>query len=185
VTDGWDAVILAGGAGERLGGVSKAELVVGGLSLLERSLAAVAGARRVAIVGGPRYDGALWTVEDPPGGGPAPGVVAGLRALADGRVPSEWTLVIAVDTPAAADAVPTLLAARAGDGAWVVDADGREQPLLALYRTAAISAHADAQGAPMRRLVGGLDMVVVADPSLAAHDVDTWDDVDFWKERLG
>jgi molybdopterin-guanine dinucleotide biosynthesis protein A len=180
----WDAIILAGGRGERLGGVAKSDLVLGDASLLDRAVAAVTGAAEVIIVGGSRRDGVLWTVEDPPGGGPAAGVLAGIASLADGRDPAPWTLVLAVDTPGASDAVPALLGARAKDGAWVVDGEGRVQPLLAVYRTGALGSDGDPHGAPMRTLVGGLDMVPVADPAAAAHDVDTWEDVDFWKGRL-
>lgn len=180
----WDAIILAGGRGERLGGVSKSDIVVGDISLLDRALAAVAGAREVVIVGGPRREGVRWTLEDPPGGGPAAGVLAGLAALADGREASPWTLVLAVDSPGAADAIPGLLAARAADGAWVVENGGRAQQLLAVYRTAALGLDGDPHSAPMRTLVAGLDMVPVADPAAAAHDVDTWGDVEFWKGRL-
>lgn len=182
--EAWDAIILGGGRGERLGGVSKSDLLVGDSPLLDRALAAVGGAADVVIVGGSRRDGVRWTLEEPPGGGPAAGVLAGLAALASSREPSPWTVVLAVDTPGAADAVPALLAARAQDGAWVIDDHGREQPLLAAYRTAVLALDGDPHGAPMRTLVAGLDMVAVADPAAAAHDVDTWEDVEFWKGRL-
>lgn len=180
----WDAIILGGGAGERLGGVVKSDLVLGERSLLDLARAAVTGAEETVIVGGPRQDGALWAVEDPPGGGPAAGVLAGLRALAVGRDPASWTVVLAVDTPGAAQAVPALLAARAEDGAWLVEADGRHQPLLAVYRTAAFAHNGEVHGAPMRTLVNGFRMVAVVDSWRSARDVDTWDDVEYWKGRL-
>jgi len=41
----FDAVVLAGGAGRRLGGVDKALVEVGGQDLLTRVLGAVAGAQ--------------------------------------------------------------------------------------------------------------------------------------------
>jgi len=115
--------------------------------------------------------------------------------------------VLAVDTPGAADALPRLLAARAGDGsasregarldgAQLVDADGRAQPLIAVYRTTSLHAAAltamtaadppgRASGMSMRTLVGELRLAPVADRGDTAHDLDTWDDVQFWKERLG
>jgi len=182
--EAWDAIILGGGRGERLGGVSKSDLVVGTGSLLDLALAAVDGAAEAVIVGGARRDGVRWTLEDPPGGGPAAGLVAGLALLADGREPAPWTVVLAVDTPGASQAVPWLLGARDADGAWIVDADGRAQPLIAVYRTAALAFEGDPHGSPMRTLVGRLDMVAVADPDDVARDVDTWEDVEFWKERL-
>src|SRR5690606_19071780 len=141
----WDAIIVAGGRGSRLGGVSKPDLSVGGMSLLDRTLAAVAPARETVVVGGPTRAGVTWTVEGPPGSGPAKALAAGLAAL-NGQAPR--TVVLAVDAPRAADVVPRLLAALAGagvkgdgvsagsgaaggggvrarvDGAWFVDEEG-------------------------------------------------------------
>ena len=51
--DGWDAVILAGGAARRMGGVDKPGLRVGGRTMLERVVDAVRGAT-VVVVGPPR-----------------------------------------------------------------------------------------------------------------------------------
>lgn len=185
----WDAVIVAGGKGSRLGGTSKPDLSVGGMTLLDRTLEAASGARDVVLVGGPRRERVRWTLEDPPGSGPAAALAAGLAAL---ETHAPWTVALAVDTPRAADVVAGLLAALAGaseavDGAWMVDASGRAQPLLAVYRTEALRercAGAEA-GQSMRRLVEGLTMVDVHDADGAARDVDTWEDVEFWKEQLG
>lgn len=216
----WDAIIVAGGRGARLGGVSKPDLSVGGMSLLDRTLAAVAPARETVVVGGPTRAGVTWTVEDPPGSGPAKALAAGLAALNEHAA---WTVVLAVDTPRAADAVPRLLAtlADAGvksdagvrgdagvkgdavpadrgaaggggvrarvDGAWFVDEEGEVQPLLAIYRTAALldGTRDLEEGTSMRRLVAGLMMVAVPDVDGVARDLDTWGDAEFWKERLG
>ena len=87
----FDAIILAGGRGSRLGGVSKADLTVGGRRLLDVVLEAVRRARTTVVVGPVAApDGVLVTLEDPPGTGPAAGIVAGLEAVAqpawlDGR----------------------------------------------------------------------------------------------------
>ncbi|MBA2559128.1 MAG: NTP transferase domain-containing protein, partial [Propionibacteriales bacterium] len=51
---GYAAIVLAGGSGRRLGGVDKGSLVVGGKTLLERALAAVAEASCRIAVGPPR-----------------------------------------------------------------------------------------------------------------------------------
>ncbi len=78
----FDAIILAGGRGSRLGGVDKGALPVGGRALLDRVLSAARDAERVVVVGyGPVPDGVLLTREEPVFGGPAAAVVAGLRAL--------------------------------------------------------------------------------------------------------
>ncbi len=188
----YDAIIVAGGRGTRLGGVSKPDLSVGGMPLLDRTLAAVSGARETVIVGGPRREGVLWAVESPAGSGPAAAVAAGVAALGSGAA---WTVVLAVDTPRASDAVVALLAmlppdAGAGedvDGAWLVDDTGYEQPLLAVYRTEALAARcADPQaGRSMRSLVAGLRMLQVTDADGVSRDLDTWEDAQFWKEQLG
>ncbi len=184
----WNAVIVAGGKGSRLGGASKPDLSVGGITLLERALCAVAGAQDVVLVGGPRHQTVRWTVEDPPGSGPAKALAAGLTAMAHH---APWTVVLAVDTPRAADAVPQLLAAVADaggvDGAWFIDAEGEAQPLVAIYRTAALLDRTRdlEEGTSMRRLVAGLAMVPVPDVDGVARDLDTWGDAEFWKEQLG
>lgn len=79
----YDAVILAGGRGSRLGGIDKAQLMLAGSPLIERPLAAAAGAGRVVVVGPDALarPGLLLAREDPPGGGPAAGTAAGLEAL--------------------------------------------------------------------------------------------------------
>ena len=183
----WDAIIVAGGAGTRLGGASKPDLTVAGQTLLERTLDAVSGTRGVVVVGGPRVEGVSWTVEDPPGSGPAAAVAAGVASLADGA--ALWTVVLGVDTPLAADAVARLIAARddGSDGAWLVDAEGREQPLLAIYRTEVLAARCEGTLAntSLRRLTTGMDMVAVRDAEGLSRDLDTWDDARFWKEQLG
>lgn len=187
-----DVVIVAGGAGTRLGGASKPDLVVGGESLLDRTLGAVDGAHGVVIVGGPRRDGVAWTLEEPPGGGPAAAIAAGLAALAAARAPAKWTLALAVDIPHVARALPLLVAAlhqlesaHRAHGAWIVDAEGREQSLLAIYRTEALAerAHGTSAGASMRTLVAGLVMTAVQDPDGASRDLDTWDDATFFAEQ--
>ena len=47
----FDAIVLAGGQGSRLGGVDKAELKVGGVRLLDRALTACRGASTTVVVG--------------------------------------------------------------------------------------------------------------------------------------
>ncbi|MGB5951478.1 MAG: NTP transferase domain-containing protein, partial [Ornithinimicrobium sp.] len=81
-TPGYDAIILAGGRGERLGGVDKALIEVRGQSLLGYATSAASDARHVVVVGTPRsgFGHVAWTSEQPPGGGPAAGVIAGMAA---------------------------------------------------------------------------------------------------------
>ena len=46
-----DAIVLAGGEGRRLGGVTKANVEVAGRRLLVHALDAAAGARRIVVAG--------------------------------------------------------------------------------------------------------------------------------------
>lgn len=111
-------------------------------------------------------------------------IAAGLRFLHGACAP--WTVVLGVDTPRAADAVPAVLAVRAGDGAWLVDGDGREQPLIAAYRTASLYARAIATqpGDSLRSLTDGLAMRGIDDTHGSSRDVDTWEDVTYWEGVL-
>ncbi|MDN4476535.1 NTP transferase domain-containing protein [Demequina sp. SYSU T00192] len=188
MADRWDAIVVAGGRGSRLGGVSKPELVVGGSTLLERALDAVAGAASVVVVGGPRAEGVRWTVEEPAGGGPAAAVAAGIAELAREREPAPVTAVLGVDTPLAGEVLPPLLDAAADDrGAWAVDAGGFAQQLLAVYPTSMLAERCtgDLAGTSLRRLVEGIPMAGLSASGDLARDLDTREDEDYWKERLG
>ena len=84
------AIVVGGGGGERLGGgVSKPDLTLGGVRLIDRvcgALLEACGAGCVAVVP-PAVrvpDGVRRTLEDPPNGGPLAGIDAGLRALSVG-----------------------------------------------------------------------------------------------------
>lgn len=191
------AIIIAGGAGTRLSGISKPGLVIAGRTLMERTLDACMGASHVVIVGGAhlKRDGALWACEDPPGSGPAAGLAAGLAALAAAGDASALVLVLGSDTPRAHAAVSALLAqagdgadgAGRSDGAWLVDGSGMSQPLVAVYRRDAIVARCAAAadpGASLRRVTAGLDMLAVDDVHGASRDVDTWEDVKYWEGEL-
>jgi molybdopterin-guanine dinucleotide biosynthesis protein A len=166
------AVLLAGGAGSRLGGVDKGALRLCGATLLDRALDALGGID--AVVVGPPREGVRTVQEAPPRSGPAAAVVAGLAALP----PVDEVLLLAVDLPRLPEALPLLLAAPAGpDGAVVVDAGGRVQWLLGRYRAAAVEEAARALGDPagrsLRALLGGLDVARVHLPPGLEADVDT------------
>jgi len=184
----FDAVILAGGQGRRLGGRDKAALPVAGRPMLERVLAGCTGAQRVVVAGpGPVPDGVLRVQEDPPGGGPVAGIVASMA-----QVVSPWVLVLAVDQPDAARAVPALLAALAADPAADLlcqrDSTGHPQWLLGAYRTAALhsvlTGVGSGHGVPVARVADGLRMVEVTDGAAHVGDVDTWADHAAWEQRL-
>lgn len=187
VGEAYDAVVLAGGEGRRLGGVSKATLAIGSGTYLDRALAAVAGARRRVVVGPAELarPGAPTTLEDPPLGGPVAGIAAGLETLGAG---APWVVVLACDVPQAAGLLAPLIAALAGDpaadGAVAVDGEGHRQALVGVYRRASLeaavatlAADGGTHGRSVRSLVGGLRLVEVPDPDGLSADADTWDDV--------
>lgn len=182
----YDAVVLAGGEGRRLGSVSKGNLAVAGRPLLDRALEAVAGAARRVVVGPAELarPAVPTTLEDPPLGGPVAGIDAGLRLLGTG---APVVVVLACDVPRAGEVLPAVLDALAGvagaDGAVAVDDEGHRQPLLGAYRRVALDAalaglRADGgtHGRSVRSLVAGLALVEVP-AGAAAADVDTWADV--------
>lgn len=78
----FDAIILAGGRGSRLGGLRKPELALDGRRLVDRALAAAAGARRIVVVGDAEVpEETPHTREDPPYGGPVAALEAGMAFL--------------------------------------------------------------------------------------------------------
>ena len=190
----FDAVILAGGRSSRLGGIPKQSLVYDGASLLQRALDAAGGAAGVVVVG-PETEvlptGVLSCREDPPFAGPAAAVGAGLAALAQAGHARPFTLVLACDMPNVAAAVQALAKAlqpqetgmAGSDGVMAVSPDGRLQPLVGFYSTAALQRSVQdlaSRGAltngSVRTLLASLDVQLVTVPAGSTEDVDTWDD---------
>ncbi len=186
-TVAFDAVVLAGGTGERLGGVSKADLVLDGRRLLDVALEAVCGARQVVVVGEVAVpEGVTLTREEPPLSGPAAGVAAGLAAITG---PAPFVLLLACDLAAPDVAVPLLVdlvgdGSRAVDGWCLADADGRAQWLLGVYRRSSLEAAMERLGDPRDRsmgaLLGSLDLATAPAPERAVADIDTWADHERW-----
>jgi molybdopterin-guanine dinucleotide biosynthesis protein A len=92
----FDAIVLAGGAGRRLGGVDKATIDIASRQLLDRALDAVSSAQHVVVVGPARTLPVhiAQVSETPPGGGPVAAVAAGLA-----RLESPVVVVLACDMP--------------------------------------------------------------------------------------
>ncbi|MEU3710351.1 NTP transferase domain-containing protein [Streptomyces catenulae] len=195
-----DVLVLAGGAARRLGGADKPALSVGGRPLLDRVLAACPAAATTVVVGPvrPTTRTVVHALEDPPGGGPLAALDAGLR-----HTTAPTVLVLAADLPFLTPAtVRTLLAAVAGapadgaarvDGALLRDAGGRDQPLVAAYRRAALhreltalrASHGTLSGLPLRAVTAALALERVTDvPAEASFDCDTWEDVGAARARI-
>ena len=92
------------------------------------------------------------------------------------------------------DAVVRLLAgiphlAPESDGACLVDGAGRAQWLTGVYRTPALVSAASAlphagRDRPVRALLAGLSVELLADPDAGARDVDTWEDYEQLTKEL-
>lgn len=170
---GFDAVVLAGGRSSRLGR-AKEDVVVGGRTLLRRTLEASVDAGTIVLVGPPRDDLRLPNVfhvrEHPPFGGP----VAALAAAIE-RTAAPLLLVLACDMPDVGSAVQALRAESIGDvDAVLAEDDGRVQYLVGLYRRDALAgAVAEAApGASMRSLLTRLSVRTVTVPRGSTADVD-------------
>ena len=201
----FDAVVLAGGRGSRLGGTDKPGLVVGGQTLLASVISAVtsAGAARVVVVGPerPAMPGApaqgggrlRYTREDPPGRGPVAALRCGLA-----EVSAPVLVLAAADLPFLRPAhVARLLAALAGPaaaGAVAMDAAGRPQWLASAWPAAGLRGALDRYpGSSLRGLLAPLDPVLLPDETAAGQpppwlDCDTAEDLRLardWAARAG
>ena len=181
---GFNALVLAGGRGTRLGGEAKAEIQLHGQRLVDRVVAAArkTGARRVVVVGpesaGTQADSVIR--EDPPFAGPLAGIAAGLAELA-GSANAEWTMVLACDLQrpvAVASALIGGFGQRAADGLLLVDAEGHTQWLAGIYRTSALAAICaqlaqELVNAPVRRALNQLQLARVQVDDGISSDIDT------------
>ena len=187
------AVVLAGGASRRFG-TDKLAAALDAKTLLDTTLAGLPEAYAVIVVGPerPLARRVTFVREEPPGGGPTAGLVAGLRAALD--TAPEAIVVLPGDAPAAGHGTPTLLAALSNQDAVVaVDAVGQVQPLqFALRPDAAqqlieLAGPGKGAGQSARRLVARLDPPprrVTLDPA-AFFDIDTPEALQTWRLENG
>lgn len=187
------AIILAAGTARRMGGVSKTELDLHGRTLVAH---VVDGARAAGfdplVVAPPDLalpSGTPRCLEDPPLGGPAAGLLAGVRHSPG----ADAYALLAGDAPYAPRALPTLLAAlRPGAFTSVAHDIARADPqggkasfLPSVVLGDSLRARADAlasggaHGLSLRGLLGELSCVdvTVADREAVISDVNTWEDL--------
>jgi molybdopterin-guanine dinucleotide biosynthesis protein A len=131
-----EGFILVGGASSRMG-KDKAQLFLGGQRFVERiALALGSITERVSVVGD-KGSGAAWNLANVPDVHADWGALGGLHAaLCAARAP--WAAVVACDLPFVNGELFVRLASLGQDYDAVVpvQADGRRQPLCALYRVA-------------------------------------------------
>ena len=143
-------VVLAGGAGRRMGGLDKAALQVGGVALLDRVLAAARPVcDRLVVVGPARpteVPGVEFVMDDCPGGGPVPAILAGLNACPG----CDTLLVLATDLALLLPEHLRLLLSELDrrpdvEAVAALDAEG-PNPLLAAYRSSTLASRAAGLG---------------------------------------
>ncbi|RRR99779.1 molybdenum cofactor guanylyltransferase [Glycomyces terrestris] len=185
------AILLVGGKARRFAGCAKSELSVAGTTILERALAACAGAAARVVVGtrpadaAPLPEGAVQVLEDPPGSGPARSVRTGLEL-----VPEDCTrvAVLAGDLPFLSPEALRLLvdtadAAGPEAGAVFCDNAGRRQWLCGVWPTDRLRRNAAEvePGAPARLLFTGIEVETVTWEDASPppwFDCDTPEDLD-------
>lgn len=173
--------------------MDKPALRVGGRALLDRVLEAGREAGRSVVVGGrrPTARPVVWAREEPPGGGPLAALAAGVR-----QVEAETVVVLGGDLPfldrATVRALVDTLMGGDAEGVLAVDPDGRDQPLVAAYRTEPLrreiallaAEHGHLSGLPLRLLTGELDLTRLPARPLASFDCDTWEDLAAARARI-
>ena len=189
---GFDAIILAGGRGSRLGGVDKASIELRGARLVDRTVSAAlaAGATRTIVVG-PAHTAtrASHVVrEDPPFTGPLPAIIAGLTHAVSARVmllacdlvnPEPVCALLAQQDPFASDVTGVILRDDAGHPQW----------LASIHRNASLQETAreigqSAVDQPLRRLFAGSSVQFVAANGHLSRDIDTPEDLAWARSRL-
>jgi molybdopterin-guanine dinucleotide biosynthesis protein A len=175
----FDAIILAGASSRRLDGADKAAVEIGGMTLLDRVIAACHDAERIIVVGPerPTEQPVRWAREDPPDTGPVAAVAAGL-----GQVEEAYCLILASDLPWIAPAVTRVLSAATKTDVAVLTRAGRRNNLVAVWRSAALRAALESldgtRDRAVRDLFGGVQVTEVPDEADWGLDCDTWDDIE-------
>jgi molybdenum cofactor guanylyltransferase len=155
-------IVLAGGAGTRLGGVNKALVEIGGRRVIDRLLDALRplGAEIVLV----NNDGSLAGIpgtrvvpDAEPGAGALMGLYSGLRAV---RTP--LATATACDMPFVSTALLRQLLALAEGYDVVVPVLGEQpEPLHAVYRTTCVGAVEAALAAGRKRMIAFFEAVRV------------------------
>lgn len=170
------AVVLAGGSGRRMGGVSKPLLRIGGESLLGRVLRGVASAERIVVVGPAELSAHLpaavsLTREEPPGSGPVAAIAAGVKLLPD----AQWIIVVGGDLPFLTSDAVAFLRQRTRDVAVFVDDEGRRQSMVTVWRGPVLLRALQGVPVAMKGLLGAATVTEVIWPG---GDPPPWYDCD-------
>ena len=185
------AIILCGGSGRRLGGVDKPLLQVGGRTLVEHCIAAIAPQIGDIVISCGHetapYErlGLAAVADDRPGEGPLAGIASAVP-----HVRTEWILTHPGDAPFPhPELVARLAPAAARDGVAVPLVDGHRQNLTLLLARpqaeALARSYADGGRAVKHWLdATGATSVDMSDVADAFFDVDTAEDLAACERRL-
>lgn len=188
------AVVLAGGEGRRFGG-DKLAAGIDGRTLLDHALDGLPVGTRIIVVGPERptsHEDVTFVSEDPPGGGPAAGLIAGLTwalscdpATTSHSTDSEARVIVTLpgDAPAGGRAARFLLTELGPEDPSVVGVDpaGLTQVLQLALRPAAARRLVELAGPDrgrdqsVRRLVAALAPRSVVLSEELSRDIDTTD----------
>lgn len=180
------AIVLGGGRSRRMGR-DKMGVLLEGRSLLRRTVDAALGWAECVVVVAPEPDGwesdprVIFTLEDPPFGGPVAGIAAATAILLAAEQVDE-ALLLAGDLAAPEAVVGTLAEVEPGaDGVVLRDEEGWSQYLAGRYRfdalVAAIDALDGARDLSVRRALRRIDLAQVDAPSTVTKDLDTPEDL--------
>jgi molybdenum cofactor guanylyltransferase len=191
----WSAAILAGGRARRLGGQDKSALIVDGVRLLDRQIAAVCPLTdTILLVGypGPAPASSVVVPDHRPGTGPL-GAISTALSIA----PTERVLILAADLPFLTTAFLEFLA-RADENADAVVpvSERRWQPLCAMYHRRVaplLDAAIDRGELAVHAAVARLNPTLIADDRLAPFDpehrlfanINTPEDLGHWRVSIG
>lgn len=171
------AIIVAGGAARRMGGVAKPWLEIAGRPMIEHIIADVLPkVDHCVVVGVPPGGwlvphGVRVTVETPAGGGPKAAVAAALLLL---PATVQEVLLLSGDAPFVAGAVDALLAEPLHHEALAVRDGGRTQYLCSRVNRTALSAALVGGDASMRSV---FDLLQIDTVDAEVSDADTWEDM--------
>ncbi len=165
-------------------GVTKAILLVDGVSLAERAARVLLAVCEPVVEVGPGYSQLTRVSEDAPGCGPLAALVAGADAVGG----TDPVLLLACDLPFVTEELVARLAAWPGAGTVVpVDRDGFVQPVCARYSRDALDRARElvASGErSLRSLLSGPDVTRLDDiDGRVLVDVDTPEDAQRWGIR--
>ena len=170
------AIVVVGGAGQRLGGVAKPWLRVGGVPIIDHILDAVLPHVQQCILVGQQptswtHPAVLWTQEQPAGSGPAAAIRAGLAVLDPGV---REVLLLAGDAPFVAEPLRTLLDAHFTEDGVALEVDGQVQYLCARILRAPLET---ASVKPSTSMRGIFEELRIRTLPASLQDADTWEDV--------